>query len=627
MKQLRMNNYELRMKPNVNLKIQRNANTSLTLCIAIVVSLFSLKMTAQQNQAYPLNNTLYERTWLATDRDVYIPGDKILVSLATIDGYYQLPITFSAIVYIELYSTNGTAIVQEKALLHNGKGTIEIKLPKNIDTDYYYLRAYTNYQKNFGENSFIVKKIRLINPFKIMTLEKKIEQAKTKNIAYKYHFQNDSLYITNIDSSVKNSITVKSAFDNDYLEKNTIRINDSTLAIPLKGMKNVLSASTLGNENPLLLADSALGISLSTSTAGKTIQFKSNGNLGPNSLIFVTAYRADQGKFNDTYSMPNGPVTLPTIFVYQPELTTDYLFGKISVKAGVKLPKHLLVSVPRSLSSMRVAKVESDSSFSLNMGDQFSNSSLIFTPTDTSSAISINLQNEFYPVFAKISPQTYLPEDYLGTYIQSLMVNVQLDDAFNKTNKALTEDQNSFYGAWDEKLEFDKFIKLPSIEDYIHELLPSVYVIKKRKRKSIRISDYNNRGFIGKNPLLIVDGTPFFNHGTVLYIPPTEVKTVYVLNRKLTYLSAQFDGVFDIRTRNNYSEELNLGANTLSIDYVSPKTFNEHTPLFSNTPMWQTFTAVPFSGQLTRIQNGPLVIRIQGLSDGKPFDVYSEIIK
>jgi hypothetical protein len=594
---------------------------------AVVLSFFSFNLTAQQAKGYPNSNTLYERTWLATDRDVYIPGDKILISLATIDGYYQLPIIFSAVAYVELYSANGTPLVQEKALLREGKGSIQLILPKNIETDYYYLRAYTNYQKNFGENSFIVKKIRLINPFKIISIEKTADSSKSKGIAYKYQFRNDSLFINCNESTLYDSISVKSAFDNDYLNNNISRINNNTLAVPLRGMKNVLSVSIRGDESPLLVSDTALGISFSINITGKTIHYSTNGNLGSNSLIVASALREDHGKFFDTYCIPSSQVTIPTVFVYQPELTSDILFGKIALKTGAALPKHILVTIPRSISSMRVAIVKPDSSFSLEMGDQQLNSSLIFTPTDTSSAISINLQDEFFSKFTTIRQKAYIPEDYLGTYIQSLMVNVQLADAFNTVSKPLSEDKNTFYGRWDEKLDFDKFISLPSIEEYIHELLPSVYVIKKRKRKSIRISDYNARGFIGKNPLLVVDGTPFFNHGTVLYVPPNEVETAYVLNRKLTYLSAQFDGVLDIRTRNNYSEELDQAANTLSIDYISPKLYSNHEPLFSNTTMWQPFNALSSFGQFLRIQSGQLKIRLQGLSDGKPFDVYSETIK
>lgn len=613
------------MQTTMNITV--NSCISMRITVVVVLFLFSLNLTAQQGQGYPSSNTLYERTWFATDRDVYIPGDKILVSLATIDGYYQLPVTFSAVAYIELYTKNGTPVIQEKALLHDGKGAVQLNIPKNIETDFYYLRAYTNYQKNFGSKSFIIKKIRLINPFRMISVEKTEDSVMAQNIAYSYQFRNDSLFITCKDSTMFGKITVKSAFDNDYLGLNATQLNDSVFVVALRGMKNVLSVSGVDNKNAMMVSDSAHGISISTNTSGKVIQYTSNGTLGTNSLVVASAFRADQGKFNDTYCMSNGPVVIPTVFPFRPELSSDMLFGKLTIKAGVALPKHVLVSVPRSTTSLRVAKVEPDSSFCLDMSNQYANSSLILTPTDTSSAISIHIQDEFFTGFDSIQPKVYIPEDYLGTYIQSLMVNAQLADAFDSTANPEVDDKNTIYGSCDEKLDLDKFIKLQSLEEYIHELLPSVYVIKKKKRKSIRISDYNARGFVGKTPLLLVDGTPFFNHGTVLYIPPVEIESIWVLNRKLTYLSATFDGVLDIRTRNHYSEELDMAANTLNLDYISPKTYNNHASLFSNTPLWLPCNTILPSGQFTRIERGQLVIRLQGLSDGKPFEVYSEPIK
>ena len=302
----------------------------LKLVVTVVFSsLITLNLVAQKY--YPDNNTLYERTWLATDRDVYIPGDKILVSLATIDGYYQLPITYSAVAYVELLALNGTPIIQEKAILQKGKGSIQLHLPKNIETDFYFIRAYTNYQKNFGENSFFVKKIRLINPFKFITVDKKDDTVTVKGIAYRYVFKNDSLFITCKDSI--SSLTVKSAFDNEYLIKNTTRINDSTMVIPLRGMKNVLSVHTDGVE-PLLLSDSAQGFSISANISNKNIEYQSNGNQESNTLYVASAFSAEHGRFTDTYCLPSESVVIPNVFTYAPEFTSDKLFGRVSLKPG-----------------------------------------------------------------------------------------------------------------------------------------------------------------------------------------------------------------------------------------------------------------------------------------------------
>lgn len=576
---------------------------------------------------YPQTNTLYERTWLATDRDVYIPGDVVCVSLATIDGYYQLPVTFSGVAYVEFYTADGTPVLQEKALLRDGKGAVTLHLPKDLSTDYYYIRAYTHYQKNFGEASFMVKKIRLINPFKVMPIEQSTASAPATAPVCRYNFRNDSLYIFCPQSILAGKYSVQSAFGGEYLATNSIKINDTTLAVPMRGMKNVLSIGT-GDAGPkMLIADSAKNIHISAKSEGQTVSYGVNGLSASGTIAFLSSYRADQGRFADTYLAPSATVTVPEQFAYRPELSADMVYGKINLKSGSAMPRQILATTPGSVSNMKVAPVEPDGTFALSMTGQLANTPLLLTPTDSSSSISISLQDEFFPDITPIAKQEYKPETYLGMYIQSLMVNVQLADAFSVTKAPTEPDKSVFYGRWDESLIFDKFISLPSLEEYIHELMPSVYVKKKKKRKSIRISDYDSRGFIGNKPLLLVDGTPYFNHGTVLYIPPKEVEAVYILNRRLTYKAAQFDGVLDIRTRDNYSEALELAANTLSLNYIAPKLAGYEVPLFPNTIFCQPVNAATPSGQFTRIQPGAIILRMQGLADGKPFDVYSETIK
>ena len=395
-------------------------NTGIAKLVVSVICLFvfSLNIEAQQINDYPHTNTLYERTWLATDRDVYIPGDNILVALATIDGYYQLPITFSAVAYIELYTANGIPLIQDKALLRNGKGSVQLKLPKTIETNYYYLRAYTNYQKNFGETSFMLKKIRVINPFTIFTIEKKADTLITKPIAYSYQFRNDSLLIFSKQNDITGSIVVKSAFDNDFTGKNAIKLNDSTLAVPLNGIKNILSVSLPIDEKTLLVSDSLKGISLSVNSSGKTVQFNINGIQDTNTLIVASAFRADHGRFTDTYCFPKNSVSIPEKFDFLPELSSDILFGEIILKTGGVLPKQIILTNPQSVSNMKIAPVKQDSSFNIEMDNLNANTGFIITPTDTSSSISIKLMDEFYPDFVTFPNLTYFPVNCVGSLLQ-----------------------------------------------------------------------------------------------------------------------------------------------------------------------------------------------------------------
>ncbi len=597
--------------------------------IAVIILFYSFLVSATE---YPQSDVLYERVWLATDRDVYISGDEVHVSVATIDGYFQLPIQFSAVAYIELFASDGSAIIQEKALLQEGRGEVLMTIPKDLKTDYYYIRAYTNYQKNFGAASFLVKKIRLINPFKVIPIDNVAQGSDSlKPLTSRYQFRNDSLFVTFRPDSTNKHFRLETAFGGDELQARSVLLNDSTFAVSLKGQKNIFSFLSLRSTDSQSISDSAKGLSIKVQSSDSLVQYAVKNMPDTTVISCVSVFRADHGVFNDTYIKSVEKVIIPDKYTFLPELTGDIIFGSVSLKTGSVLPHQILATRPGNVSYMQVAKVYPDGRFSLAMKGLENNSQLLLTPTDSSSSINITIQNEFYSSFASIPVELYQPERRLGEYVQSLMVNVQIADAFSVHSDREAAEDAVFYGRWDESVAFSQFISLPSMEEYIHELMPSVYVSKKKKRKSIRISDYDNRGFIGNNPLLLVDGTPFFNHGTVLYIPPKEVKTVNILNRKLTYMSAQFDGVFDIRTRDNFAEALEIASNVIALDYTSAKfktTENEDKLLFKNAKYWNSHADQSPSGQFKfDSAKGNYMLRIQGLADGKPFDLYSEPLK
>ena len=118
-----------------------------------------------QNRAGLNQAILSERVLLNTDRDLYMCGEDIVFDAYTYDGNWFLPLTISSVLYVELYLQDNTVVSSAKLLIRNGKTSGVITIPVSAKSDIYYLRAYTNYMKNFGIHSFFTEKLRIINPF------------------------------------------------------------------------------------------------------------------------------------------------------------------------------------------------------------------------------------------------------------------------------------------------------------------------------------------------------------------------------------------------------------------------------------------------------------------------------
>ena len=107
---------------------------------------------------------LVEKVYLHVDRDAYFPGDDIWFSAYLIDGTYGTLTSNSTNLHVELISPSNVIISGRIIRLARGLGNGDFHLPDTIKPGGYFLRAYTNYMRNFGEENFFIKRIVVLDP-------------------------------------------------------------------------------------------------------------------------------------------------------------------------------------------------------------------------------------------------------------------------------------------------------------------------------------------------------------------------------------------------------------------------------------------------------------------------------
>ncbi|MDY3293795.1 MAG: hypothetical protein SOX79_04620 [Candidatus Egerieousia sp.] len=110
--------------------------------------------------------TVVEKTYISTDREIYVSGDKIWCSAFCVDAANGLrPSSLSAIAYVEIVSEDGT-LESGKIALSEGRGAGTIEIPATAPTGNYRIVAYTAYTKNtpgFNPQKHISKTISIFN--------------------------------------------------------------------------------------------------------------------------------------------------------------------------------------------------------------------------------------------------------------------------------------------------------------------------------------------------------------------------------------------------------------------------------------------------------------------------------
>jgi TonB-dependent SusC/RagA subfamily outer membrane receptor len=105
-----------------------------------------------------------EKLHVHTDRNLYVPGEKIWFKAYIVDALTMQAPTFSRFVYVELINSNDS-LISRVMIRRDEKGLFcgHIFLADLIPEGFYTLRAYTRYMENMGEDYYFKKEIRISN--------------------------------------------------------------------------------------------------------------------------------------------------------------------------------------------------------------------------------------------------------------------------------------------------------------------------------------------------------------------------------------------------------------------------------------------------------------------------------
>ena len=110
-----------------------------------------------QNQA----RVSFEKVYLQTDRDFYFLGDTIWFKAYLLNGQSLSLVSDIQNLYLELIDSQGKIRQEQVLLCEFGQASGNLMITDTSVTGPFVIRAYTDYQKNFGEEMFFHKTIRI----------------------------------------------------------------------------------------------------------------------------------------------------------------------------------------------------------------------------------------------------------------------------------------------------------------------------------------------------------------------------------------------------------------------------------------------------------------------------------
>ena len=104
---------------------------------------------------------LYEKVYLHVDRELYAQGDNIWFKSYLVSGINNKLIPGYKNIYVDLVSDSGKVEMSRLLLSSDGIAHGDFHIYGSVPEGNYVIRAYTKYQKSFGEESYFHKKIMI----------------------------------------------------------------------------------------------------------------------------------------------------------------------------------------------------------------------------------------------------------------------------------------------------------------------------------------------------------------------------------------------------------------------------------------------------------------------------------
>ena len=110
-----------------------------------------------------LNNNIIEKVYLHTDKDTYVSGETMWFGIYNTLSFNTVNNIGSELIYVDLIDSDNKVVASQTHKIKFGKGNGSYKFDQKLPSGNYILRAYTNWMRNFSDNYFFHKKLKIIN--------------------------------------------------------------------------------------------------------------------------------------------------------------------------------------------------------------------------------------------------------------------------------------------------------------------------------------------------------------------------------------------------------------------------------------------------------------------------------
>jgi hypothetical protein len=446
---------------------------------------------------------------VCTDRNLYIAGEKIHFTVAVFGSPdFTEP---SRVLYCELITPDGTRITEGKFLIENSSSQGCIGIPVETISGYYFLRSYTRVMRNAGPENYDYIRLKIVNPDLNDVLAPAEVQGNTKAPYGGVAVEDDELSCQVITDK------------NIYNTREEIKIKIDAGAMNTGGMKF------------------SLAVVPELSSPEEDILYSEPGRLAGD-------------------------------FAYYPDTRGISLSGRLTEEGTGMAVANAIVNLS-VIGDKDVMAIRTDSSgrFFFALPDNTGSHDIFLCSEEIPGrATEIFIDNDFCTLPVQLSAPGFSIAPEESEAVLRIVKNHKVTSVFYpdyaKTNPDTTTGQVPFYGKPDEVLVMDKYIDLPTMEEYFQELVGAVNVRKYEGRKIFRFNSTRAEMTIF-NPLVLIDWVAVDDIERILAMTPADIEKIELVNAPYIKGSITYGGIISFVSKKNDYAGIDLPASGTFIHY------------------------------------------------------------
>lgn len=461
-----------------------------------------------------------ERTYVSTDRDVYVAGERIWYSAFCLDATKGTFSPISNVAYVELH--DGEAMVASgKVALVDGRGAGQLLLPAALPTGNYRLIAYTAQNKaerGYEFTGMASKTISVFNAFSGERVKDGVEVVSEG--AYE-----------GLRSRIKSGMTKEKTLEVSWSDGSLILTNHSDQAATLS-LSVIHDDGILSNNNPTI-AD------------------------------FMAQARKVGPRQFDNSIVPE----------YEGEIIRGHITGFSEAMIPELVGKFAFISTPSRASDVYASVIDDKGKVAFYTGNIYGNKEYICEIEGINPSLSCFIELESPFVNAPVAPVEKL---HLSSAIEEALLSrsvaMQIERQFTGDTllDPLAVRQPGLFGEDEIVYVLDDYTRFTTMEEVLIEF---VQELKARRRSDgsreiqVRLNDGTIWTFSSLPSLMMIDGVPVFDQEKILQYDPLLVQEIRIYPRTYYIGKRSFDGIANFVTYKHNLPGFQFGNNVRVVDY------------------------------------------------------------